>query len=219
MSLWDRIRGRKASPRIKPPAPPRTPPRPYGNEEGLRIKTPEQYLHDGGDRDRPSREARGYDDTVSRLRRDRESLARDNDQLRRDRDAAWDGNPPSGMYYSAGYGDYLYQGPDVMDLTGERDHHEHHHHHHYDQDDDHTSHMHEDYEADQSAAATAAEPVDDRPIMPSGAVDPTWTANPPQESAPAPESSSYDSSPAQESYSSPESSSPDPSSSGNDSSW
>jgi hypothetical protein len=32
-----------------------------------------------------------------------------------------------------------------------------------------------------------SQPVDDRPIMPSGALDPTYTANPPQDPTPAPE--------------------------------
>jgi hypothetical protein len=51
---------------------------------------------------------------------------------------------------------------------------------------DHASHLREDHEADQSAAETAAAPVDDRPILPNGAVDPTYTAYPPQESTPEP---------------------------------
>lgn len=55
--------------------------------------------------------------------------------------------------------------------------------HHYDHEDDAASHRREDFEADLSAAET----VDNRPILPSGAVDPTWTANPPQDPTPAPE--------------------------------
>jgi hypothetical protein len=57
---------------------------------------------------------------------------------------------------------------------------------HYRFEDDHASHLREDHEADQSAAETAADPVDDRPILPNGAVDPTYTAYPPQESTPEP---------------------------------
>lgn len=154
MSLWDRIRGKKPS-RIKPPAPPRSTARPYG-DEGVVIKTPEQYLRDGGDRDRPRRKAADYDRTVDSLRRDREQLARDNDRLRRDRDDAWSGYP---VGYAYPTGDDMYHGPNVVDLTEGHHHHHHHepeeivveHHHHYDQDDDHRSHMEEDHEADQSA--------------------------------------------------------------------
>jgi len=125
------------------------------------IKTPEEYLRDGGDRSRRTRESQAYDETVTQLRQDREALAADNARLRGDRDRAW-GTPVS---YDI-YGDPFYQGPNVVDLT-EGGHHHHHepdvvvveeHHHHYDQEDDHQSHMREDYEADQSAAQTAYEP-------------------------------------------------------------
>lgn len=179
MGLWDRIRGKKPEQkplvpvserpaRIKLPAPPRTPARSYDSQPI--IKTPEQYLRDGGDRDRRRREAEDYDRTVDGLRRDREALARDNDRLRRDRDAAFGGAPYGGYPVGYGYlGDGLYHGDDVIDVTGP-----HHHHHHddgpdvvivenhvheapsqaYDQEDDRASHVREDYEADQSAAET-----------------------------------------------------------------